>query len=64
MVWVDTGGARRVALPQVIQAYFVEHWIQLSLISFVEGAFFQANQAIVQEQQHRNALRWVQRLWR
>jgi protein phosphatase len=43
--------ASRIA-TQVIQAYFVEHWDSVKPNSaLLEGAFFQANQAIVQEQQ-------------
>jgi len=60
------GEASQLHCTQVIQAYFVEHWNSVKPNSaLLEGAFFQANQAIVQrQQQHRNALRWVQRLWR
>lgn len=49
-----TGGdqASRIAI-QVIQAYLVKHWDSVEPNSaLLEGALFQANQAIVQEQQN------------
>jgi len=39
MAWVDTRGAKRSIATQVIQAYFVEHWIQLSLIQLCRRRF-------------------------